>query len=56
MLVAMVVIAAGSGSSNGKESLGHLPAPPWAFGLVAFGIIVVLLAVTYAFRSVGKRH
>ncbi len=29
---------------------------PEAFGLLAFGALVVLLAVTYAFRSVGTRH
>lgn len=30
--------------------------PPLAFGLIAFGALVALLAVTYAFRSVGTRH
>ena len=33
-----------------------LPVPPVVFGLVAFGSLVCLLLVTYAFRSVGTRH
>ncbi|WP_182111523.1 MULTISPECIES: hypothetical protein [unclassified Actinotalea] len=30
--------------------------PPVGYGLAAFGALMVLLAVTYAFRSVGTRH
>jgi hypothetical protein len=30
--------------------------PPVGFGLVAFGALVALLVITYAFRSVGTRH
>lgn len=30
--------------------------PPELVGLGAFGALVVLLLVTYAFRSVGTRH
>lgn len=30
--------------------------PPEAFGLLAFGGLVALLVITYAFRSVGSRH
>ena len=30
--------------------------PPELVGLSAFGALMVLLAVTYAFRSVGTRH
>jgi hypothetical protein len=33
-----------------------LPIPPAAFGLIAFGALIALLAVTYAFRNVGSRH
>ncbi len=38
------------------EVVNHLPMAPELFGLVAFGSLMVLLAVTYAFRSVGTRH
>ncbi|MBO1750726.1 hypothetical protein J4G33_02805 [Actinotalea sp. BY-33] len=38
------------------EVVNHLPMAPEAFGLVAFGALMALLAVTYAFRSVGTRH
>lgn len=34
----------------------ELPMPPLAYGLVAFGALMVLLAVTLAFRSVWTRH
>ncbi|MBX9246975.1 hypothetical protein ICW40_19470 [Actinotalea ferrariae] len=30
--------------------------PPEVMGLTAFGVLAVLLLVTYAFRSVGTRH
>ena len=33
-----------------------LPVPPVVFGITAFGGLVALLLVTYAFRSVGTRH
>jgi hypothetical protein len=34
----------------------ELPVPPAAFGLIALGVFAALLALTWAFRSVGKRH
>ena len=33
-----------------------LPVSPEVFGITAFGGLVALLLVTYAFRSVGTRH
>ncbi|WP_188078962.1 hypothetical protein [Actinotalea subterranea] len=33
-----------------------LAIPPVGVGLAAFGALMVLLAATYAFRSVGLRH
>ena len=38
------------------EVTTQLPVPPVGYGLLAFGALVALLAVTYAFRSVGTRH
>jgi hypothetical protein len=38
------------------EHANQLPVSPVAFGLTAFGGLVALLLVTYAFRSVGTRH
>ena len=29
---------------------------PLAFGLLAFGVLVLALGVTYAFRNVWNRH
>ena len=34
----------------------ELPMAPSAYGIIAFASLVALLLVTYAFRSVGKRH
>ena len=33
-----------------------LPIPPAGIGLIAFGVLLALLAVTFAFRNVGTRH
>ena len=38
------------------EHATQLPIPPEAFALLAFGTLMGLLFVTYAFRSVGTRH
>lgn len=34
----------------------HLPISPVAIGLIAFAALTALLAVTWAFRSIGNRH
>jgi hypothetical protein len=51
-VISAVVLAA----EEGAEAASHLPIPPLVFGLLAFGGLVTLLLVTYAFRSVGTRH
>ena len=38
------------------ERANELPVSPAVFGVTAFGGLVALLLVTYAFRSVGTRH
>lgn len=43
-------------AEESAEAANHLPVPPEVVGLGAFGALLVLLAVTYAFRSVGTRH
>ncbi|NAZ87167.1 hypothetical protein [Kineococcus indalonis] len=35
---------------------GHLPMAPIAFAIVAGCILLAMLLVTWAFRSVGNRH
>lgn len=54
MLVAMTLLA--SSASKTSESSRQLPFSPLLFGAMAFSILLGLLALTYAFRSVGKRH
>lgn len=39
-----------------EHGAGELPFSPVVFGLSAFGALVAMLLVTYAFRSVGTRH
>ncbi|ROP45843.1 hypothetical protein [Pseudokineococcus lusitanus] len=36
--------------------VNELPMDPFFFGLTAFVALLVLLSVTFAFRSVGFRH
>lgn len=38
------------------EHTTELPFSPVVFGIVGFGVLIALLLVTYAFRSVGTRH
>ena len=38
------------------EAVAHLPIPPVGVGLLGFGALIALLAVTFAFRNVGHRH
>lgn len=43
-------------AEESAEAAVHLPVPPVGIGLLAFGALMALLAVTYAFRSIGTRH
>ncbi len=38
------------------EVVNELPVDPMVFGVAGFGGLLVLLLITYAFRSVGHRH
>ena len=44
--------AAETAAEHGSE----LPFSPVVFGVAAFGALLALLLVTFAFRSVGTRH
>lgn len=51
------MIALLSAGVETTEEVGHaLAIPPVAIGLLAFGALMGLLFVTFAFRSVGTRH
>lgn len=39
-----------------EETHHALPAEPWVFGVSALVTFGLLLAVTWAFRSVGHKH
>ncbi|MBD3779780.1 MULTISPECIES: hypothetical protein [unclassified Cellulomonas] len=38
------------------EQTVELPFEPVVFGIAGFGVLIALLLVTFAFRSVGTRH
>lgn len=42
--------------SEGTEAAVDLPISPVGFGLLAIAVFGVLLAVTFAFRSISNRH
>ena len=42
-------------AKTAEEAAHHGP-PAWVFGVVTFGLLLSLLAVTFAFKSVGTRH
>ncbi len=39
-----------------EEPKRHLPIPPVGFAIIALCVFLVLLAVTFAFRSSGTKH
>lgn len=51
MLVALVMSATGA-----NETAEHSGMPPLVWGLMAFAVFLLLLAILWAFRSVGNRH
>ncbi len=56
MLISALVPALLSAVEQAEETRRELPMPPIAYGLIALGTAFVLLMITVAFRSVGKRH
>ena len=53
----MLSSALATGIHFAAEEAAHpLPAPPWVFGVGALTTFMVLLGVTWAFRSVGNKH
>ena len=50
--VHVVLLAA----QESAEVAHHLPIPPVGMGLLALGVLLSGLLVTYAFKSVGTRH
>lgn len=45
-----------SATETAAEHGAELPFAPAVFGVVAFGVLMALLLITYAFRSVWTRH
>ena len=43
-------------AEKSAEVAHDLPMAPVGYGLVALGGLLALLAIAYAFRSVGTRH
>lgn len=43
-------------AASTSETVANMTIEPVGVGLVAFGALIALLLVTYAFRSVGHRN
>ncbi|MGQ7297970.1 hypothetical protein [Quadrisphaera sp. KR29] len=53
MLVALTLVMSATGANEPAE---HTGIPPLVWGLMAFATFLLLLAILWAFRSVGNRH
>jgi hypothetical protein len=42
--------------AEGTEAARTLPMAPMWFGILCIVVFALLLAVTFAFRNIGKRH
>jgi len=42
--------------AQAEEAVNKASVPPAAFGILAFTVLMTLLFVAFAFRSVGSRH
>jgi hypothetical protein len=51
---AALTLAAEAGEAT--EQVNELPFDPAVLGVAGFGGLLVLLAITYAFRTVGERR
>ncbi len=52
----MLAVALYAAATNTVDQERELPMPAWAFGVIALAVFASLLAVTYAFRSIGTKH
>jgi hypothetical protein len=52
----MVTSALAAPLAAAEQPIRQLPVSPEVIGLGAMGIFLALMAITWAFRSVGKRH
>ncbi len=39
-----------------QEPKRHLPIPEWGFAVIALSCFLLLLVITFAFRSSGTKH
>jgi hypothetical protein len=42
--------------AQGDAVVHELPVPSYVYGITAFVVLMALLGVAFAFRSVGSRH
>lgn len=55
-MMTTVLAASIKAAEAAAEEAVELPADPWVFGVGALVLFGVLLAVTWAFRSVASKH
>ncbi|MEJ5869219.1 hypothetical protein WDV85_15865 [Pseudokineococcus sp. 5B2Z-1] len=55
-VVGAALVLASEAEGEHHEIVNELPFPSFYFGLIAFGALIALLLLTYAFKSVSTRH
>ncbi|MDJ0319858.1 hypothetical protein [Pseudarthrobacter sp. PS3-L1] len=55
MLLAQIATTI-SAAGEEHEELAPLWTEPWVFGVVMFGILMVLLLITFSYSNLGNRH
>jgi hypothetical protein len=56
MIQTLALHALAAARAETAEPKRHLPMPPEAFGILAIVVFLILLAITWAFRSSGTKH
>jgi hypothetical protein len=56
MIQSLVLHAVAVAQAESAEPKRHLPIPPAGFAILALVAFLVLLAITWAFRSSGTKH
>jgi hypothetical protein len=56
MIQTLALHAVAAAQAETAELPRHLPMPPAAYGILALVVFLILLAITWAFRSSGTKH
>ena len=56
MIQTLALHLVAAAQSETAEPQRHLPMPPEAYGVLALVVFLILLGITWAFRSSGTKH